>query len=95
MTNETIEGTSQEQRLYKLIWKRTLASQMADAELEKTTATVSVSGTDDKFTAVGEVVTFDGFLRVYKEYYDDESEQEDESRLLPALEKGHSWNGRR
>ena len=88
MTNETIEGTSQEQRLYELIWKRTLASQMADAELEKTTATISVSGTDDKFTAVGEVVTFDGFLRVYKESYDDESEQEDESRLLPALEKG-------
>ena len=88
MENETVNGTGQEQNLYELIWKRTLASQMADAELEKTTATISVSGTDDKFTAVGEVVTFDGFLRVYKESYDDESEQEDESRLLPALEKG-------
>lgn len=87
MAQETIEGTTQEQRLYELIWKRTLASQMADAELEKTTATISVSGTEEKFTAVGEVVTFDGFLRVYKESRDDEPETEDES-LLPALEKG-------
>lgn len=87
MAQETIEGTAQEQRLYELIWKRTLASQMADAELEKTTATISVSGTEEKFTAVGEVVTFDGFLRVYKESRDDEPETEDES-LLPALEKG-------
>lgn len=87
MAQETIEGTTQEQRLYELIWKRTLASQMADAELEKTTATIAVSGTEEKFTAVGEVVTFDGFLRVYKESRDDEPETEDES-LLPALEKG-------
>ena len=86
MSNETIEGTSQEKRLYDLIWKRTLASQMADAELEKTTATIAISGYTDKFIAVGEVVTFDGFLRVYKESFDEDMEQEDESRLLPALE---------
>lgn len=61
MSNESIEGSSQEVRLYELIWKRTLASQMADAELEKTTATISVSGCEDEFQAVGEVVTFDGF----------------------------------
>nr|MBP6498760.1 DNA topoisomerase I [Phocaeicola sp.] len=85
---ETIDGTSQEKRLYDLIWKRTLASQMADAELEKTTATISISGHMDKFIAVGEVVTFDGFLRVYKESFDDDVEQEDEGHLLPALEVG-------
>ena len=88
MSNETIDGTSQEKRLYDLIWKRTLASQMADAELEKTTATISISGHMDKFIAVGEVVTFDGFLRVYKESFDDDVEQEDEGHLLPALEVG-------
>lgn len=88
MSNETIDGTSQEKRLYDLIWKRTLASQMADAELEKTTATISISGHTDKFIAVGEVVTFDGFLRVYKESFDDDVEQEDEGHLLPALEVG-------
>lgn len=83
MENQSIEGTSQEKRLYDLIWKRTIASQMADAELEKTTATISVSGSNDVFTAVGEVIKFDGFLRVYRESYDDENEPEDESRLLP------------
>lgn len=89
MSNETIDGTSQEKRLYDLIWKRTLASQMADAELEKTTAVISISGHEDTFVAVGEVVTFDGFLRVYKESYDDDMEQpEGEGRLLPALEVG-------
>ena len=88
MENQSIEGTSQEKRLYDLIWKRTIASQMADAELEKTTATISVSGSNDVFTAVGEVIKFDGFLRVYRESYDDENEPEDESRLLPPLKKG-------
>ncbi len=88
MSNETITGTTQEQKLYELIWKRTLASQMADAELEKTTATISISNSNEVFVAVGEVVTFDGFLRVYKESYDDENEQEDESRLLPPLTVG-------
>ena len=88
MSHEKISGTAQEQKLYELIWKRTLASQMADAELEKTTATISVSNSDEIFVATGEVVTFDGFLRVYKESFDDENEQEDEGRLLPPLSVG-------
>jgi DNA topoisomerase-1 len=87
MSNESIEGSSQEVRLYELIWKRTLASQMADAELEKTTATISVSGCEDEFQAVGEVVTFDGFLKVYKESFDEEVEQEDATGL-PKMEVG-------
>ena len=88
MANEKISGTAQEQKLYELIWKRTIASQMADAELEKTTATIAISNSNDTFIATGEVVTFDGFLRVYKESYDDENEQEDEDRLLPPLSVG-------
>ena len=88
MENQSIEGTAQEKKLYDLIWKRTIASQMADAELEKTTATISISKSGDAFTAIGEVIKFDGFLRVYRESYDDENEQEDESRLLPPLKKG-------
>ena len=88
MENQSIDGTAQEKKLYDLIWKRTIASQMADAELEKTTATISISKSGEVFTAVGEVIKFDGFLRIYRESYDDESEQEDESRLLPPLKKG-------
>ena len=90
MAHEKISGTAQEQKLYELIWKRTIASQMADAELEKTTATISISNSDEVFVATGEVITFDGFLRVYKESYDDENEQEDESRLLPPLSVGQT-----
>ena len=87
MENQSIEGSAQEKKLYDLIWKRTIASQMADAELEKTTATISISGNKDVFTATGEVIKFDGFLHVYRESYDDDNE-EDESRLLPPLKKG-------
>ena len=90
MENETVSGTGQEQKLYELIWKRTIASQMADAELEKTTATIVISNSSEKFIATGEVITFDGFLRVYKESYDDDNEQEDEGRLLPPLSKGEN-----
>ena len=90
MSNETISGSAQEQKLYELIWKRTIASQMADAELEKTTATISISNSSEVFVATGEVITFDGFLRVYKESYDEETEQEDEGRLLPPLAVGQS-----
>ena len=85
MEKESISGSAQEQRLYELIWKRTIASQMADAELEKTTATIAISNSEETFIAVGEVIVFDGFLRVYKESYDEEKEQEDEGRLLPPL----------
>ena len=87
MEHQTIEADSAERRLYDLIWKRTIASQMADAELEKTTATIALTGMNETFVATGEVVTFDGFLRVYRESLDDE-ETEDESRLLPPLKKG-------
>ena len=95
MSQQTIEGTAQEKRLYDLIWKRTIASQMADAELEKTTAVITLSGMSETFVATGEVVTFDGFLRVYRESYDDESEADDESRLLPPLKKGQELDAKR
>ncbi len=87
MDKQTIEGTPQEKRLYTLIWKRTIASQMADAELEKTTVIIRIDNHKEQFFATGEVVKFDGFLRVYRESYDDEQEQEGES-LLPPLVKG-------
>ena len=90
ISNEHISASAQEQKLYELIWKRTIASQMADAELEKTTATITISNSNETFIAVGEVVTFDGFLRVYKESYDDDNEQELESRLLPPLSVGQN-----
>lgn len=89
MENSKIEGTPQERKLYDLIWKRTIASQMADAEVEKTTVTITISNEADTFNATGEVVKFDGFLRIYRESYDDDVEmQEDETRLLPPLKKG-------
>ncbi len=87
ISNHTIEGTAQEKRLYELIWKRTIASQMADAELERTIVTVNISGEKLHFTAEGEVLKFDGFLKVYMESSDDDNEQ-DESTLLPNLSKG-------
>ena len=90
MSNEKISGSAQEQKLYELIWKRTIASQMADAEIEKTNVTISISKSNETFVATGEVVTFDGFLRVYKESFDDDNEQEDESRLLPPMSVGQS-----
>ena len=74
MDQTSIEGTMQEKRLYDLIWKRTAASQMADAEIEKTTANIIISTTDEQFVAQGEVVKFDGFLKVYRESVDDDDE---------------------
>ncbi len=88
MENPKIDGSAQEKKLYDLIWKRTIASQMADAELEKTTVSISISNTEETFTATGEVIKFDGFLRVYRESYDDDTEPEDEGDLLPPLKKG-------
>lgn len=73
MSNETVEGSNQERRLYELIWKRTIASQMADAKLEKTTVNINVSTAPEKFVATGEVLIFDGFLKVYMESTDDEN----------------------
>lgn len=85
-----IEGDSQEKRLYNLIWKRTIASQMAEAELEKTTVTIAVSDQDAVFNAVGEVVKFDGFLRVYSESTDDDGESDEKEGLLPKISKGET-----
>ena len=88
MNEPTIEGTAQEKRLYELIWKRTIASQMADAQLEKTTININIGNTSEKFVATGEVVSFDGFLKVYLESTDDEEHAEDSSHILPALKEG-------
>ena len=91
MENATVEGSSQEKRLYDLIWKRTIASQMAAAELERTTATLSADGVDGKFSATGEVIKFDGFLHVYRESFDDDDlEQRDEASILPPVTLGQS-----
>lgn len=87
MSNHTIKGGAQEQKLYELIWKRTIASQMADAELERTTVTISVDNCpNEKFQATGEVIKFDGFLHVYLESNEDESVEED-STILPPLKE--------
>ena len=83
-----IEGTMQERRLYNLIWKRTAASQMTDAEIEKTTVNINISGADEKFVANGEVVTFEGFLKVYRESNDDDDTNEEGTRLLPVMTEG-------
>lgn len=87
MSNVEVSGTAQEKKLYELIRKRTIASQMADAELERTTISVDIEGKKEKFQAVGEVITFDGFLQVYRESYDDDSEKEQEkdNGLLPPV----------
>ena len=84
MSEMTAGATKDEQRLYELIWKRTIASQMADAESEKTTIEVSVHGSKYAFMATGEVITFDGFTRVYVQSSDEEAE---ERRVLPAMAK--------
>ena len=88
MDRTEIEGTTQERKLYDLIWKRTIASQMADAEIEKTTVNISVSGSGEQFVAQGEVVKFDGFIKVYRESNDDEDTQDEESHILPPLTEG-------
>ena len=89
ISNHTITGTPQEKKLYDLIWKRTIASQMADAELEKTTANISIAGRKEYFVAEGEVVKFDGFLKVYFESTDDNNQAAPhELRTLPVLKQG-------
>ena len=88
ISHHEINASSQEKRLYELIWKRTIASQMSYAELEKTTATIAVSGRKEHFVAVGEVLKFDGFLKVYMESTDDEGDTEGNDKMLPALAKG-------
>ena len=99
ISEHTITGNSQEKRLYDLIWKRTVACQMADAEAEKTTITIKTTDQGKQaakndpmmevaFVATGEVITFDGFLRVYRESYDDDHQQEEGEALLPPVKKG-------
>jgi len=85
--NQNIDGDTADKRLYDLIWKRTISSQMSDAELEKTTAVIGISNASEKFVAQGEVLKFDGFLKVYLEGTDDEDE-ENQSGMLPPIKVG-------
>ena len=112
MNAHTIEGSVQEKRLYELIWKRTAASQMADAEIEKTTVEISMHPSADalaagaaagtaaasqyKFIASGEVVRFDGFIKVYRESHDDDdnAQQDDQTSILPPLSEGQELTRR-
>ncbi len=87
MDRQSVEGTPQEKRLYELIWKRTVASQMATAETEKTTVDIEISGRKEMFVALGEVVRFDGFMRLYSESADDDN-GEGESAILPLMNVG-------
>ena len=86
MENSTIDGTQTEKRLYELIWKRTIASQMADAQIEKTVANIAISGHSESFVATGEVTIFDGFLHVYRESTDDDTAAE--TKILPMVHAG-------
>lgn len=92
----TIEGDSSERRLYELIWKRAIASQMSEAEFEKTTAKINISTRTEEFTANGEVMKFDGFLKVYFESTDEEHDisidESGDNALLPPLQKGQKLN---
>ena len=105
MENQTIDGTAQERRLYELIWKRTAASQMADAQIEKTQVTINIKDTTTQhptpnthtpsFIATGEVVKFDGFLKVYRESNgDDDNNQDEFSHTLPAMSEGDALQRR-
>ena len=94
MNQQQIDGTQQEKRLYELIWKRTVASQMADAQIEKTTVTIDMTGADEKFVATGEVVVFDGFLKVYRESTDEENSSSTPSPTLPVMQQGETLERR-
>lgn len=88
MNEHKIKGTAQEQKLYDLIWKRTIASQMADAELERTIITILPSNDSNKLVASGEVIKFPGFLNVYLEGTDEDEEEKEDTNLLPNVDKG-------
>ena len=103
MNQQTIEGSAQERKLYELIWKRTIASQMADAEIEKTMVNINVSTLSTPFVAQGEVVKFDGFIKVYRESNEEEEQDEaflekagtgDFGHILPPLKKGQQLTRR-
>jgi len=87
LEQSTVDGSRAEQRLYELIWKRTIASQMSEAQLEKTTIAIAVSGAKERFVATGEVLKFDGFLKLYMESTDDDQEEEAKGLLPPVHEK--------
>ena len=89
LNQHTIKGTADERKLYELIWKRTIASQMADAQMERTNVNIGISTNDKQFVATGEVILFDGFLKVYMESYDDDR-AEDTAAILPPIETGTS-----
>ena len=91
MRNNKIEGSVQEKRLYDLIWKRTIASQMADAEIEKTTIVIDNSNASEQFVANGEVITFDGFLKVYNVSTDDDNSEE-AGNVLPLIMENDSMD---
>jgi DNA topoisomerase-1 len=93
MGSDSVSGDRNQQRLYELIWKRTIASQMAEAILEKTIATIGISTTDEKLKAEGEVILFEGFLKVYLEGTDDEQVGKDQ-KLLPPLKIGQTLTPR-
>ncbi|MDB2362001.1 type I DNA topoisomerase [Flavobacteriales bacterium] len=88
LANSSVEGERNQMRLYDLIWKRTIASQMSDAQLERTTAEIVISNRKEKFVAKGEMIKFDGFLKVYLESTDDETEEQD--GMLPNLVEGEA-----
>ncbi len=88
MNNKTVDGDSSHQRLYDLIWKRTISSQMADAQFDRTTVKISISNTAEQFVAKGEVITFEGFMKVYLEGKDDDNEEQ--KGMLPKLEVGEA-----
>ncbi len=88
MDKETVEGTAQEKKLYRLIRLRTIASQMADAEMEKTTVEIGISNRQEHFSATGEVIKFDGFLRIYLEGSDDDTESNAPETTLPRMTTG-------
>ncbi|MDY0160266.1 MAG: type I DNA topoisomerase, partial [Bacteroidales bacterium] len=94
INNKTIEGTRQEQKLYELIWKRTVASQMADAELEKTIISVKTNNSKYKFIANGEIIKFDGFLKLYIESQDDENIEEIND-MLPDVKAGQALSAKK
>lgn len=89
LNNQTIEGTQQEQRLYELIWQRTIASQMKEAKVEKTIITIAGNQTNAEFIATGKIILFDGFLKLYNESSDEEQAQE-EDKIIPDLKRNQS-----
>ena len=92
LSRKTMTGERDQERLYDLIWKRTVASQMADAELENTTATIDVSTRSELFAAKGQVITFEGFLKVYLEGKDEEGDEQEQDGRLPAMKEGQILN---